>query len=104
ISGIETTFITVISAPLIIGIGVDALVYVVHSSGKRDEKELARTLKSITMSSATTMLAFFSFAFAEGKLLSSFGLSLASGVLMSLVVATFLVPVLPWNSKERNGG
>ncbi len=104
IFGIETTFITVISAPLIIGIGVDALVYVVHGSGKTDDKELSRILKSITMSSATTMFAFFSFAFAKGKLISNFGLSIVFGVFMALVVASFLVPVLPWSSKGKNGG
>jgi len=102
--GIETTFVTVISAPLIIGIGVDALVYVIHSSREKKNSELARTFKSITMSSATTMLTFFSFVFARGKLLSTFGISLGFGVLAALVVATFLVPVLPWNSKKKIGG
>jgi len=102
--GIETTFVTVISAPLIIGIGVDALVYVIHSSREKKNSELARTFKSITMSSATTMLTFFSFIFARGKLLSTFGISLGFGVLAALVVATFLVPVLPWNSKKKIGG
>ncbi len=102
--GIETTFITVISAPLIIGIGVDSLVYVIYSSTDKKNTELARTFKSITMSSATTMLTFFSFIFARGKLLSTFGISLGFGVLAALVVATFLVPVLPWNSKKKIGG
>jgi len=102
--GIETTFVTVISAPLIIGIGVDSLVYVIHSSRDKKNAELARTFKSITMSSATTMLTFFSFIFARGKLLSTFGISLGFGVLAALVVATFLVPVLPWNSKKKIGG
>lgn len=102
--GIETTFVTVISAPLIIGIGVDSLVYVIHSSREKKNTELARTFKSITMSSATTMLTFFSFIFARGKLLSTFGVSLGFGVLVALVVATFLVPVLPWNSKKKIGG
>ncbi|HDP79066.1 MAG TPA: RND transporter, partial [Mesotoga infera] len=104
VMGIETTFVTVISAPLIIGIGVDSLVYVIHSSRDKRSTELARTFKSITMSSATTMLTFFSFIFARGKLLSTFGISLGFGVLASLVVATFLVPVLPWNSKKKIGG
>lgn len=104
VMGIETTFVTVISAPLIIGIGVDSLVYVIHSSRNKRNTELARTFKSITMSSATTMLTFFSFIFARGKLLSTFGISLGFGVLASLVVATFLVPVLPWNSKKKIGG
>jgi len=102
--GIETTFVTVISAPLIIGIGVDSLVYVIYSSRDKKNTELARTFKSITMSSATTMLTFFSFIFARGKLLSTFGISLGFGVLAALVVATFLVPVLPWNSKKKIGG
>ena len=102
--GIETTFVTVISAPLIIGIGVDSLVYVIYSSMDKKNSELARTFKSITMSSATTMLTFFSFIFAKGKLLSTFGISLGFGVLAALVVATFLVPVLPWNSKKKIGG
>jgi len=102
--GIETTFVTVISAPLIIGIGVDSLVYVIYSSRDKKNAELARTFKSITMSSATTMLTFFSFIFARGKLLSTFGISLGFGVLAALVVATFLVPVLPWNSKKKIGG
>ncbi|CCU83821.1 MAG: MMPL family transporter [Thermotogae bacterium] len=102
--GVDTTFVTVISAPLIIGIGVDGLVYVMHSSKRKGNSELSKTLKSVTMSSATTMLTFFSFVFAKGKLLSAFGISLGVGVLAALIVATFLVPVLPWNSREKIGG
>ncbi|AKI97617.1 efflux RND transporter permease subunit [Kosmotoga pacifica] len=102
--GIDTTFITIISAPLIIGIGVDSLVHMIHSSTVKNTYETARTLKSVAMSSATTILAFFSFAFAQGRLLRDFGLSMAAGVFVALVVATMAVPVLPWKEKTRTGG
>ena len=102
--GVDTTFITIISAPLIIGIGVDSLVHMIHSSSSRNLYEMARTLKSVSMSSATTILAFSSFAFAQGKLLRDFGLSMAAGVFVALVVAAMAVPVLPWKEKTRTGG
>ncbi|ACR79115.1 exporter of the RND superfamily protein-like protein [Kosmotoga olearia TBF 19.5.1] len=98
--GIKTTFITIITAPLIIGIGVDSLVHMIHSSTTYNLFEAGRTLKSVTMSSATTMLAFFSFSLAEGRLLRNFGLTLTVGVFLALLVAAFAIPVLPWN-KER---
>ncbi|OAA30412.1 RND transporter [Kosmotoga arenicorallina S304] len=104
ILGIDTSFITIISAPLIIGIGVDSLVHMIHSSSSKNPYETARTLKSVAMSSATTILAFSSFAFAQGKLLRDFGLSMAAGVFIALVVATMAVPVLPWKEKNRTGG
>ncbi len=103
ILGIETSFITIVSAPLIIGIGVDSLVHMVHGSEKKNPVEAARTLKSVSMSSLTTMFAFFSFVFAQGRLLRQFGLGLASGVFISLIVASFLVPVLPWSEKRKDG-
>ncbi|HAA85398.1 MAG TPA: RND transporter [Kosmotogaceae bacterium] len=104
IMGIETSFITVVSAPLIIGIGVDSLVHMVHGSEKKNPMEAARTLKSVSMSSVTTMFAFLSFVFAQGRLLRQFGLGLAAGVFISLVVASILVPVLPWSEKRKDGG
>jgi multidrug efflux pump subunit AcrB len=42
------------------------------------------------------MLAFMSFGLAQGRLLRYFGMSLSGGVLISLIVATFAVPVIPW--------
>ncbi|MFO7882452.1 MAG: MMPL family transporter [Kosmotogaceae bacterium] len=96
IMGIETTFVTIISAPLILGIGVDGMVHMIHGASRVKRYESARTLKSVTMSAATTMLAFMSFGLAQGRLLRYFGFSLSAGVLISLIVATFAVPVIPW--------
>ncbi|MEA2067272.1 MAG: MMPL family transporter [Thermotogota bacterium] len=96
IMGIETTFVTIISAPLILGIGVDGMVHMIHGASKGKRYESARTLKSVTMSAVTTMFAFMSFGLAQGRLLRYFGLSLSGGVLISLIVATFAVPVIPW--------
>lgn len=96
VMGIETSFVTIISAPLILGIGVDGMVHMIHGASRDKRYESARTLKSVTMSAVTTMLAFMSFGLAQGRLLRSFGITLAGGVLISLIVATFAVPVIPW--------
>ncbi|MFW6120903.1 MAG: efflux RND transporter permease subunit [Petrotogales bacterium] len=100
IMGIETTFVTIISAPLILGIGVDGMVHMIHGASRGKRYESARTLKSVTMSATTTMLAFMSFSLAQGRLLRFFGLSLAGGVLISLIVATFAIPVIPWKKSK----
>lgn len=98
--GIDVTFITVLTAPLIIGIGVDGIIHMVHASSSDNPNELSKTIKSVTMSSVTSIIAFISFGFAEGKLLKSFGLSLASGVFLAWIVAIFIVPVLPWRKEK----
>jgi hypothetical protein len=100
LTGIDVTFITVLTAPLIIGIGVDGIIHMVHASSKGNTLELSKTIKSVTMSSLTSIVAFISFGFAEGKLLKSFGLSLAFGVFLAWIVAIFIVPVLPWRKEK----
>ncbi|RKX46312.1 MAG: hypothetical protein DRP27_01770 [Thermotogae bacterium] len=89
--GIEITFINLLSAPLIVGIGVDAMVHLWHARSASSTMKVARTLKAITFSSATTAAAFLSLGFAEGKILEEFGLSMTLGIAISWFLSVFVV-------------
>ncbi|MDI3516478.1 MAG: uncharacterized protein PWP09_544 [Thermotogota bacterium] len=89
--GIEVTLINLLSAPLIVGIGVDAMVHLWHVRTGDSTMKIARTLKAVTFSAATTAAAFLSLALAEGKILEEFGLSMAVGIFIAWFLSVFVV-------------
>lgn len=86
----------IIAFPLILGIGVDAGVHIVHrweQEGRGRVPEVIRhTGFAVFMSTATTMIGFGALSFASNRALASLGVVLLLGVGACLVTATVLLP------------
>lgn len=84
LAGIKLTVMSVMGLPMIIGIGVDDGVHIVHRwqiEGKgRVVQVFASTGKAILLTSATTMLAFGSLVFSIWPAFASLGVAMFIGV------------------------
>lgn len=88
IVGIKTTFITFLTLPIFLGIGVDSLVELDHSV-KYGKESIIKTEKAVIMSILTTVSSFASFLVARGQLLREFGFVTSAGLLGSLFISFF---------------
>jgi hypothetical protein len=90
---IKFNVVNIIALPLIIGIGVDDGIHLIHRY--RKEKDLRISLKStgkaITMTTLTTGAAFGSFILSKYRGFVGFGLLLLLGVVFSYIITVFLV-------------
>ena len=98
LTGIQFTLLNIMAIPLIIGIGIDDGVHVLHRykiEGLSSMNTVFRsTGKAITISSLTTMLAFGSLVFATFRGYGSMGLAMFIGVGMCLLATVTLTPAI----------
>ena len=91
--------------PLLIGIGIDSGIYVVHrfqeTAGTAGAAHLGSTGRAITASALTTMVAFGSLMLAEHRGLRSLGLVVLLGVGSLLVASLVTLPSLLAISTSR---
>lgn len=89
-------FANVIALPLLLGVGVDSGIHVVHRlrSGERGAFFATSTARAVVLSSLTTMAGFGSLALSHHAGTASMGLLLAIGMLAILVITLLLVPAL----------
>ncbi len=102
--GIPFNPINLMALPVIMGIGVDDGVYIVHRYlfERGDvEKTLAVTGRSVVLTSLTTIAAFGSLAFTSHRGLASFAMTLCLGVGIALVLSVTVLPLLLKLSKRR---
>lgn len=96
--GLELNFANIIALPLLIGIGVDSGIHVVHrmrTEPPRDGNPLhTSTSRAVLASALTTVASFGNLAFASHVGMSSMGQLLSLGMLMSLVSVLILLPAL----------
>lgn len=92
--GVDFNPANLIVLPLVLGIGVDDGVHVVHDfrSQKRNYKTSASTINAILLTSLTSMIGFGSMVLASHQGLSSLGLVLVVGVGSCLFVSLVLLP------------
>jgi predicted RND superfamily exporter protein len=96
--GIELNFANLIAIPIVLGVGIDAGVHLVHRW--RLERDggmiiaLAHTGRAILVASLTTMIGFGSLTFATHRGMASLGLMLFIGVGGCLVAAVVVLPNL----------
>lgn len=92
--GQQFTFLNIMAVPLIVGIGIDDGVHVLHRYRREGPGSIVAVMKStgraVLITSLTTMLAFGSFVFATYRGLGSMGTLLFLGV-GSCFLATFLL-------------
>ena len=114
----KLNIINIISVPLILGIGIDDGVHVIHRyliEGRGGIPTVLRsTGRAILLTSATTMVGFGSLSFAKYQGLATFGVMLFVGVGVLFLVSVFVLPSLlkltaerwnlnvqPWGERER---
>lgn len=98
LTSIQFTLLNIMAIPLILGIGIDDGVHVLHrykieGSGSIN-KVFRSTGKAIIITSLTTMLAFGSLVFATYRGFGSLGLALFIGVAMCLIATTTILPAI----------
>lgn len=112
--GMKFNIVNIAVTPMILGIGVDFGVYVLHryeeelALGSRDEaipSTLAHTGKAILVAGLTVLGAFAALMFARYQGLSSLGLAAVLGIGSALVVSITLLPaILRVLEKKRKKG
>jgi predicted RND superfamily exporter protein len=98
ILGLQITLLNIMAIPMIIGIGIDDGVHIVHRyqiEGRDEHKSVfASTGRAILLTSITTMLGFGSLWFATYRGLGSMGIALFIGVGMCFLATVIVIPVL----------
>ena len=98
IFGIQFTIVNVMVIPMILGIGIDDGVHLLHRYRREGagsiDLVMRSTGKAILLTSATTMLAFGSLKFATYRGLGSAGIALFVGVGACFLTSIFLVPAV----------
>jgi len=101
---IKFNVVNVIALPLIIGIGVDDGIHLIHRY-RREKKNLRTSLRStgkaITMTTLTTSAAFGSFVLSKYRGFIGFGLLLLIGIVFSyLITVSFVTSIISYLDKE----
>jgi hypothetical protein len=98
-------FANVIVLPMLVGMGVDNGVHLVHRHRTRpDEVDVlaSSTARAVFFAALATVLSFGSMAFASHRGIASFGLLLTLGVALTLVCYVIVLPaVLEWDDRRR---
>jgi predicted RND superfamily exporter protein len=96
LAGLDFNFANLVAIPLIIGIGIDNGVHVIHRVRLEGEAGmtvvLRHTGRAILIASLTTMIGFGSLALASHQGLASLGKVLLLGVGSCLVTSTLILP------------
>ncbi|WGS65383.1 efflux RND transporter permease subunit [Marinitoga aeolica] len=90
---IKATFLTIISLPLIFGIGVDGYIHIFHAIDE-DKVHYWHTLKATTLSFLTTISSFITFQLSRGELLKQFSLTMVLGISIVWAMTVLLIPSL----------
>jgi predicted RND superfamily exporter protein len=95
---IDINVANIIAIPLILGIGIDNGVHVIHRYRLEGEGQIETVLntvgRSIMLTSLTTIAAFGTFAFGLYRGLATMGVILGLGIAICFFLAAFLLPAL----------
>ena len=96
ISGLKFTMMNILAVPLIIGIGIDDGVHILHRWKMEKNLDIVyrSTGKAILLTSLTTMLGFGSLWFATYRGLGSMGIALFIGVGTCFLATLFIIPAI----------
>ena len=96
--GMELNPANAVAIPLIIGIGIDDGVHIIHRFRIEGEKNIGKVLrttgKAVMLTSLTTMIGFGSLAFSMMKGYQQFGLALFTGIGLLFLFSVLILPVL----------
>lgn len=96
IVGVKFNFLNVLALPLIIGIGIDDAVHVIHRYLKEGSSYKVFTLigRAILYTSLTTIAAFGSLLLCKYQGYTTFGAVVVIGVAMAFITTLILLPIL----------
>ncbi|MDP7027187.1 MAG: MMPL family transporter [Candidatus Marinimicrobia bacterium] len=96
ISGLQFTMMNILAVPLIIGIGIDDGLHILHRWKMEKNLDIVyrSTGKAILLTSLTTMLGFGSLWFATYRGLGSMGIALFIGVGTCFLATLFIIPAI----------
>ncbi|KAA3609287.1 MAG: multidrug RND transporter [Calditrichaeota bacterium] len=108
--GLQLTMVNLMGLPLIIGIGIDDGVHILHryrvEGAGKIRTVFSSTGKAVLLTSLTTMLAFGSLVFATYRGLGSLGIALFIGVgacfLSSIIILPALLGLIEKNNVRAN--
>lgn len=105
-AGLQLTMLNMMGLPLIIGIGIDDGVHLLHRykiEGRSKIKTVfTSTGKAVMLTSITTMLAFGSFVFATYRGMGSLGIALFIGVGTCFLTSVLILPALLSLTEKAN--
>ncbi|WP_339742239.1 MMPL family transporter [uncultured Rubinisphaera sp.] len=103
--GISFTPANLIALPLVLGIGIDDGVHVIHDF-YRSKKRYAmsgNTCRALVLTTLTSMVGFGSLAFASHRGLAGLGQVVVTGIASCLIVSIIILPaLLSWLFDEQN--
>ncbi|MGH0036239.1 MAG: MMPL family transporter [Myxococcota bacterium] len=104
--GIPFNFADIIVLPLLMGIGVDSGIHLVHRArGDADRLLTTSTARAVVFSSLTTIASFGTLGFAGHRGMASLGQLLTLGVALTVVCNLFVLPALiAWRDRRRPSG
>jgi predicted RND superfamily exporter protein len=97
LGGIELNLVTILVAPMIIGLGIDYALHVLNrhlEQPDRIDASIASVSRAILMTSATTIIGFGSLAFADLASLRALGLTVSLGMVCCAVTSLVLLPAM----------
>ncbi len=98
IFGMQLNIMNVMAVPLILGIGIDDGVHIIHRyniEGKNKIKLIfSSTGKAVLITTITTFLAFGSLGFATARGLASLGVTLAIGIVTCFLTTVVVLPAI----------
>ena len=98
LAGLQLTMVNVMGLPLILGIGIDDGVHILHRYQIEGHNKIRAifnsTGKAVLLTSLTTMLAFGSLFFATYRGLGSLGIALFIGVGACFLTTVFIMPAV----------
>jgi predicted RND superfamily exporter protein len=104
--GLQLTMLNVMAVPLIVGIGIDDGVHVLHRYRREGKGSIITVMKStgraVLITSLTTMIAFGSFVFATYRGLGSMGKLLFLGVAACFLTTVLLITAIITINEKRN--
>ncbi|UCH63551.1 MAG: MMPL family transporter [Fidelibacterota bacterium] len=107
LTGLMLTFMNIMAIPMIIGIGIDDGVHIVHryqlEGNWAHRTVFSSTGRAVLLTSLTTMLGFGSLYFATMRSLGSLGTALFIGVGTCFVASVLVIPVLAGLAGRLNG-
>jgi len=92
--GIPFNFANIIALPLLLGIGVDSGIHIMHCLHENTDKHVLQTstARGVMFSSLTTMSSFISLALIPHFGISSMGITLAVGISFTLLCTLIILP------------
>ncbi len=96
---IDINMVNIIAVPLILGIGIDDAVHMIHryrieGGGRKIDAVLNTTGRAILLTSLTTVAAFGSFMFSLYRGLSTTGIILSIGITVCFFSSVYFLPAL----------